>query len=427
MMYKLIEIINSCFEAGIIMFYLDNLMREKRKYENASVLLSAIAIAAVLSAIAIYIGNPTIQISVTFLLIFSVTSLIYNEKLIKTIFSAGIFIVIIFVSESVFMSLLYLLNFGTPEDLSLDSLGRVIGMIGSKIMYFWCSVYVCKILKSKIKEISLRNWAAMVCIPIFSVVILNSIFIASDVSDKSMVSYTASVIGILLLNFFAFDYFEAYNKQLKLAVMEKILEADRQNYQLIEDKYNDIRQLRHDIRNQLKAAEEVFINDKDEGINYLNHISAELAKAEGICCTGIPSVDAIVNVKLNTAKEKGIRSITKFDADKSINIDTFTLCRILANALDNAVEACERYEGEEKFIYFVFSKQDNNLFIRISNSSHYVDVNALETEKANKITHGIGLKSINEAVRRLNGFMDISYEKDIFNMDILICSAYSKE
>lgn len=419
-MYDIIEIINSCFEACIIMFYLDRSLGGKRRYGKKSIVIASIFIAVLLSLAALTGGNPTIQIITTFFLMLGASSAIYDERWIKKLFTAGIFIVIIFVSESIFMCLLYLLNLGTPEDLSSDNIGRIIGMLGSKILYFWFSVYVCHFLNKKIKEISLKNWAAMICIPLLSVIILNSIFIASEVSDKSMLSYAASVTGILLLNFFAYDYFDSYSRQLKLAVMEKVLEADKENYRLIENKYNEIRCLKHDIRNQIAAAEKAFKYNKDEGMKYLDRISDELSKADGICCIGLPALDAIINVKLNYAAEKGIKCYTKINSDKEINTDIFVLCRILANTLDNAIEACERYEGDNKFIYFALSKQNTNLFIRISNSSHYVNIKSLETEKMDRIQHGLGLESISESVKQINGIINIMYENNIFTTELLI-------
>lgn len=96
------------------------------------------------------------------------------------------------------------------------------------------------------------------------------------------------------------------------------------------------------------------------------------------------------------------------------------MCRILANTLDNAIEACERYEGDNKFIYFALSKQNTNLFIRISNSSHYVNIKSLETEKMDRIQHGLGLESISESVKQINGIINIMYENNIFTTELLI-------
>jgi hypothetical protein len=344
----------------------------------------------------------------------------YRGKIIKKLFVSAIFIVIIFVSESMLLGLLYILNFGTPDELLSDGIGRVIGMTGSKILYFWCSFYVCQFLKTKIKEISARNWAAIIAAPLFSIVILNSIFISSDVSNKSMLSYIISVIGILLLNFFVFNYFETYRRQLKIAVMEKLIETDEQNYKLIEDKYNEMRQLKHDIRNQINIAKQLFQSDKAEGMTHLNLLSDELAKSDGICCIGIPVIDAIINLKMKEAADNGIKCITKINADKSICTDKMALCRILANTLDNAIEACIRNGGNNKFIYFVLSQQDKNLFIRISNSSHSINVDNPETEKCDKGQHGLGLMSVRTAVKQLNGIMNMSYENNIFTIELLL-------
>ena len=95
-MYDIIEIINSCFEACIIMFYLDRSLGGKRRYGKISIVIASIFIAILLSLAALTGGNPTIQIITTFLLMLGASSAIYDERWIKKLFTAGIFIVIIF-------------------------------------------------------------------------------------------------------------------------------------------------------------------------------------------------------------------------------------------------------------------------------------------------------------------------------------------
>lgn len=419
-MYNIIEVINSCIESLIIVFYINSILKRREQFSRWIVAVAIIFIAIILSIIALFFEHPTVQITVTFILMLTTSILFYSGKLIKKIFVSAIFIIIIFASESIFMCLLYILNFDDPIELLNDGLGRIIGMIGSKLLYFWLSVYVCQFLKYKIKEITLKNWVTIILVPLLSVVILNSIFVSSNITDRSMLLYIFSVLSILLLNFYVFNYFETYNSQLKMAIMEKIIEAEDENYKLIESKYEEIRQLKHDIKNQINVTEKLFQLDQHEALRHLNKLTEELSKADGVCHCGTASIDAIVNMKLKEAMDNEIKCITKILTDFPILADDILLCRILANTLDNAIEACERYSGMEKYIYFVLYQQENNLYIEICNSSDYVDISNLHTEKSDINLHGIGLKSVDAAVKELNGIVHIDYKNDMFIVKILI-------
>ena len=97
-------------------------------------------------------------------------------------------------------------------------------MIGTKIFDFWIVVYSCRIYKSKIKSLPLKYWILILMMPFLSAVIINLVFAANE-SDKSMMgSYMICVGGLLYLNLSVFNYFESYDKQIRLAALEKISE-----------------------------------------------------------------------------------------------------------------------------------------------------------------------------------------------------------
>ena len=103
-----------------------------------------------------------------------------------------------------------------------------------------------------------------------------------------------------------------------------------------------------------------------------------------------------------------------------IACDTVGLCRILGNALDNAIEACVRSELEERCVCLMLSNQNDKLLICIENSSLPVDTENLTTSKQNKVVHGIGLQSIRRTVSQMGGNMSCSYNDGYFAMNILI-------
>ena len=217
-----------------------------------------------------------------------------------------------------------------------------------------------------------------------------------------------------------FDFFDTYANTIQLQVMEQRIKSEEQNYKLLEEKYTEIRQLKHDISNQLAAARRMFKQGAGpEAAKHLNRLYLKLSNASGVCYTGISSVDAIVNMKWSTSLAQQIPFSCKVIVSEKMDIDELQLCRIIANLLDNAIEAAQRSTSGEKYVYISIIQNNRKLRICVMNSSDEVDTENLKTKKTG-YGHGIGVKSVREAVNNLDGILSFNYENGIFTADIMI-------
>jgi len=415
----IVEVVNACFEAVITIFYLYGVMKESYRFRKVILFFAGLVLAVTHIAVIVLELMPLIGLAVTFIFILLIAFVLFECKLSRKIFCSVVFLVIIFGSEIIPWTILYVFNFATPEEMLSFGIGRLVGMVGSKIICFWLTVYITVNLKVKLKEIPLKNWIAIVITPILSIVILGCIFVSADANKEYAVKYTVAVASLVLLNLFVFDFFDTYARQLKLALMEKQLEFEKENYKLIEIKYNEIRQLKHDIKNQIEAATNlVHRGKKQNALQYLSELSEELSNAGDICYTGISAIDSVINIKRQEAVSKNIKYLSKVTVQKEFEIDLLDLCRILSNALENAVEACENFDGDEKFIYITFHAEDNKLQISIMNSSNKVDTNNLKTTKSGGGLHGIGIGSIQNSVQRLGGIVAFNWNDGVFSVDL---------
>ncbi|ADU22033.1 MULTISPECIES: sensor histidine kinase [Ruminococcus] len=415
------ELLNNTAESVIIVFFLFNIFKGKYYHGSKGIALMMLISISAFSAISFLMPVPLLNLGATLLLLVMTTRIWFNVNLIERVFYSVMFIVIALVSEFIPIAVLHMLDLGTPMDQLSSGKGRYIGMIISKILMFWLSVYVIEFLKNKTRSIPLRNWFAIVLTPLFSILILYSMFDPNREGAKDSIIFIVSAVGLLTLNLFVFDFFDVYANQLKMALMEQQLKNDEENYKLIENKYNEIRTLRHDFKNQIAVANDMFEKGRTiEAIKHLNDLQDRLSESSGVCYTGISSVDSIVNLKWQEALKRGIDYVTQITVTDKIELDDLQLCRIFANLLDNAIEGCERYHGEDKFISIRISQINGNLHISISNSSNPVDVNDLRTEKSDLSSHGLGIGSIRKAVEELNGIIKFKCECEIFCVDIII-------
>lgn len=104
-----------------------------------------------------------------------------------------------------------------------------------------------------------------------------------------------------------------------------------------------------------------------------------------------------------------------------MKINFFDLNIILGNLMDNAIEGT--LNAEKKIIMLSMELDRKVLYINIKNSYDQVvriKDNKLMTRKSDKISHGIGLENIRIIVNKYNGQLDINYDENVFEVDILL-------
>lgn len=116
----------------------------------------------------------------------------------------------------------------------------------------------------------------------------------------------------------------------------------------------------------------------------------------------------------------GIKYDVKLNIAEGINIPSVDLSRVLYNAIDNAIEACEK--TEDKYILVSVAADEKTVKIVIENTSPYVEIknNKIKTTKSDSVRHGYGIESIKSALRNNDGLISLSYNDGIFVCRIMM-------
>lgn len=417
--FDVIEILNVIPEILIIALFHQRILQNNYSSWLPYVIGYSISF-VVLTAITIFCGEPQIQIIATLIILLASSIPLYSGSIVVKIFRSVYYIAVVLISETLFVGILMLMGYGNPTELLDSGVGRVIGMIGTKIFDFWIIVYSCRIYKSRVKSLPLRYWILILLMPFLSSIMLDLIFPKIGTDTSVMIFFIITIIGVMYLNLFVFDYFESYDKQVRLATLEKILEREDENYRTIESSYAEIRSFKHDLKNQIELLNDMIKRqDYEAAQKYMSRLHISVEQATAVCYTGNSAVDSIINIKGSYARSKTVSFMTKIKVS-NIEFDSVKLCRILGNALDNAIEACERMDIDEKSICLVMNQNMNKLIIEINNTSPEVDTNNLSTSKKDIAIHGIGLKSIKQTVSEMNGTMSYSYRDGFFSLKIML-------
>ena len=94
------------------------------------------------------------------------------------------------------------------------------------------------------------------------------------------------------------------------------------------------------------------------------------------------------------------------------SVEDMDLCIILANAIDNAIQACIKEKNIQPEILITVRKKHLFLIVEVTNtmiSENYT------------FEYGTGLKNIKHIVEKYEGTMEIETSADCFRLSILLC------
>jgi sensor histidine kinase regulating citrate/malate metabolism len=122
------------------------------------------------------------------------------------------------------------------------------------------------------------------------------------------------------------------------------------------------------------------------------------------------ALSVLINNKISKAKSMGIEieSIISF---ANFTMPYITICSLIGNILDNAIEATEK--TEDKYIQLIVKGKDGECKISCENTFLEQPVfndGKYQTSKKDKKNHGIGLSNIRDIVNEYHGTMDIHVE-----------------
>lgn len=243
------------------------------------------------------------------------------------------------------------------------------------------------------------------------------------------ISLLASVTILLsyILYFFMIDVLSKnINKLWGIEMENKNMKLKSKYYEEVELINQEVRKYRHDLANHLNLLYYYLeTNNLEESKRYLESLEIDLREIHKefyYLQTGNEAVDFILNSKLIVAREKNIEVKVSIGDLSELFISNINLCTLLANLLDNAIEACQLFNKGKSFIQVNIQCNKNKFMINIKNSSNSVKTDA----EGNYITHkkvgdhGLGILQINRIIDQYEGFVSRKYANDVFETNILI-------
>jgi len=245
---------------------------------------------------------------------------------------------------------------------------------------------------------------SLLVLPLATIGMMSSIFYTDiHMTNQNKEILTVGVLMMLLANVFVFRLFDRLTtlteESRKFSLLQNKNELMIKNYEMADQINQQNRMILHDINKYIRTAVVLLqAGDYDEVISIFEKLDIKIhtSRTERICEHKM--LNALLIEKYQNAKEKSISFQCKIEDNVDISfIDDVDIITIMANLLDNAIEAA--LHMTERFINVNLFAGTNLHFvvIKVSNNFHHplthIGSGFLST-KVNKKEHGIGLLAV---------------------------------
>lgn len=300
----------------------------------------------------------------------------------------------------------------------------LLGIIVSKALDLAVGYTFCMKNRMKIIEINKTYW--LIFFLLFTSAVVTTFLILGMLSELNSSNYNimamVSCIGLYASTFLAL-YLYARSQQQNQIIRyqeqaEQQMQAQLKHMDEIILRQNELRAFRHDINNQLTALSGYLdAGDLAGSRQYLAGISDHFKSASPAINTGNNALDAILSAKRALAENHGIRFTSKLRVQENLPIAPEDLCIIFGNALDNAIEACDRLPADaERAIALHLLQDAHTLTCIVTNTAPSRRSASFVTSKTDKAQHGFGLNNIREALDKYGVTPEITWEDGRFTL-----------
>ena len=181
----------------------------------------------------------------------------------------------------------------------------------------------------------------------------------------------------------------------------------------IEELYDRMRGIRHDLGNHLTVIERLAEDGKTEELaDYIRELGENIERLQPRIKTGNAVTDVVLSETADRCEKEGISFESTFSYPEGLNINPFDMSVILTNALQNAVEASSAVSDPEIRIRSVQKERVFIINIRniVSKRVPIMEDGLPETSKYES-GHGYGIKNIRSIAAKYRGDIEIRQEE----------------
>ena len=265
-------------------------------------------------------------------------------------------------------------------------------------------------------------------IPLLAVYVTGYIiFIYSDLLYRAplLSMEIIATLALFLITYYVHLFFVIFDHNKELELHAQMLEATarsaNEQIRLLQDANDDMRILRHDMKHFGTLVHEAAANGSlDDVLKYTSAFDSKLedTKLKKYCMNH--SVNLILTAYMRPFYSNNTVITVQANVPEQSAFPEEDTSTILANALENAWNACKQMQSPE--LHIEINEMGNKFFIKISNSCRGVLTFRDGLPVSVRSGHGFGTKSINAIARKYHGLASFTAEDGMFTVTVVLHS-----
>ena len=215
---------------------------------------------------------------------------------------------------------------------------------------------------------------------------------------------------------------EADNPGTVCLLSTSLLGMEARRYTELRTYMENTRRLRHDFRQHLHViAGLTEAGQLEELKSYLHQYESELSEQRSALCANA-AVDALAGHYDNEAKQQATPIEWKLELPRQLPLPEADLCTVLGNLLENALHASQRLPPEQRQVR-VMARMLSPAMLGIVVENNYDGVLKKQSGILHSTKHegvGVGLVSIETAVHKYSGSLNIETQNHVFRVNVLL-------
>lgn len=246
-------------------------------------------------------------------------------------------------------------------------------------------------------------------------------------------AYDGQIMSAILLTNMPLVYYmlseviRTYEEQRGMDATLAQTKAELAGFQRSMALQEQLRRERHELKNRYFYIQTLLREHQYSKLDaYLEKVTGEVLVSSSAIETGNALLDYLLNSKIDEAQSHGIKTYAEVTLPSKMPVENDALFTILANLLDNAIEAS--MEESEPDLQITIKCVQSYLVCKVSNQVSrdvLVENPELHTTKGNAPEHGFGIKIIRSTIAQCNGMFDVSVENGYFVAKVMLPIFYT--